>query len=133
MIPVRQKYIYIEGKQHGDCWRACLASILECDIDTFPAWELDQEWADYFYKVVCQLESMGYIWGEYKIENTTIDCLMEQGIDGYVIAVGKSPRSTPEKRINHAVVWRNGIAHDPHPFGGGIQDIISFEVIVKTI
>ena len=133
MIPVDQKFIVIDGRQNGDCWRACLSSILECDIDTFPAWEYGEEWADYFPSVLRVLESMGYQWGQYTIENTDLNCLERFSVGGYVIAVGRSPRSTEERQINHAVVWKNGIAHDPHPDKTGILNITTFEVLIPIV
>ena len=130
MKPVDQKFIVIKGEQNGDCWRACFASILECDIDDFPAWEYGIEWTDYFMSILNQLKEKGWEWAQYTIEHTHNDCLDKFGVDGYCIAVGKSPRSTEEKRVNHAVVWKNGIAHDPHPDKTGILDITTFEVLI---
>ena len=131
MIPLEQKYLHIQGKQHGDCWRTCIASILECDINVFSRWELKQTWQEYYPIVLKELEKIGYKWGQYTVENTDQDCLEKYSIDGYVIAIGRSPRSTKENRINHAVVWDNGIVHDPHPDNTGILDIITFEVLMK--
>ena len=131
MKPVEQTQLVKEGVSNGDCWRACIASILECDINDFPAWEYGVEWSDYYPHVLKVLNEKGYQWGQFTIENTDFDCLDKCSFDGYVIAVGKSPRSTAERRINHAVVWKNGIAHDPHPDKTGILDIITFEVLQK--
>lgn len=131
MKPVEQKFI-VEGDKAGDCWRACLASILECDIELFPSPRDFDSWSNYYPAVLRTLDIMGYSWVGYTIEN--IDdpkILTAPDTDGYVIAVGKSPRSTPEKRINHAVVWKNCIIHDPHPAKGGIQDIITIEILTK--
>ena len=131
MKPVKQKYIVIPDKQAGDCWRACLASILECDIDLFHAPEWKDDWSDYYPKVLKVLEDLGYQWIGYTIENMDSCPLDAPDTDGYVVAVGKSPRSTPDKRTNHAVVWKNGIVHDPHPDNTGINDIITFEILTK--
>jgi hypothetical protein len=51
--------------------------------------------------------------------------------DGYVIAIGESPRSTPENKISHAVVWRNGIVFDPHPDKSGLISITAFEIYYR--
>ena len=131
MKPIFQTKFHIKGEQNGNCWAACLASIFECDINVFPDWENSISWADHFLSVCAVIEAKGYEWGQYTIENTEPGCLDKYSIDGYVIAIGKSPRSTPDKRVNHAVVWKNGIAYDPHPDKTGIQDIISFEVFYK--
>lgn len=63
--------------------------------------------------------------------NTKSNIIDGQWTDGYIIAIGKSPRSTDERRINHAVVWKNGLVHDPHPDNTDILDIIMFEVLIK--
>ena len=134
MIPVNQKYIHIEGQQAGDCWRACIASILECEIEDFPILENYDDWSDYYPKVLKVLDAKGWQLVGYTIENiNNPDILQANDTDGYVIAVGKSPRSTPEKRINHAVVWKNGIVHDPHPDNTGLIEIIIFEILIKKI
>jgi len=130
MKAVNQKYIYIEGKQNGDCWRACMASILELEIDVFPEWDVNEPFDQYYPKVFNVLKGYGYEWGSINIAETKEYNLLDYSIDGYVIAVGKSPRSN-EERFNHAVVWKNGIVHDPHPDNTGILDIINFEVLMK--
>jgi hypothetical protein len=131
MKPVNQKYIHIEGKQNGDCWRACIASILNLEINYFPEWNINESFDEYYPKVFAILKELGWQWGEIKINNTGSDSLVKYAVDGYVIAIGKSPRSTDDNRVNHAVVWKNGIVHDPHPDNTGILDIISFEVLMK--
>ena len=130
MIPVMQKYLSSE-KEYGDCWRACIASVLECDIEKFPHPLIDEDWDVYYLKVFDVLEKMGYQWVGYTIENVENSVFEAKDTNGYIIAVGKSPRSTEENRWNHAVVWKNGIVHDPHPDNTGIKDIITFEILVK--
>lgn len=40
-------------------------------------------------------------------------------IDGILcIACGKSPRGN----VDHAVVWKDGIVHDPHPSNSGLAE-----------
>ena len=129
MIPVMQKYLSSE-KEYGDCWRACLASILECDIEKFPAPKIDENWNKYYLKVFKVLEELGYQWIGYTVQHVGKEALDSKDTGGYILAVGKSPRSK-RKRWNHAVVWKNGIVHDPHPDKTGILDIISFEILVK--
>jgi hypothetical protein len=126
MKRIKQKYLHIPDKQHGDCWRTCIASILECDVDTFPYHNGDITWPEEYAEVVQILESMGYAYESMPINsvvNKALDC---PDTDGYCIAIGKSSRG-----VNHSVVWRNGIAHDPHPENSGISDIIRFEILTK--
>lgn len=123
MIPVQQKYIFKQGKQHGDCWRASLASILECDIELFPDPNVVDNWPELYTQTLEKLEQMGYSY-----ESIPISKFKE--LNDYVVAIGKSPRSK-RKRITHAVVWKGGIVHDPHPDHTGLMDITRFEVIRK--
>lgn len=132
MKPVQQKYIHIEGKQNGDCLRACLASILEVDIDTFPYFSIGMDWSEYYSNVMDTLFDLGWQCDYYIIENCKPELLESKDTEGLIIAIGESPRSTKEKRINHAVIWRNGLIHDPHPDNTGIKDIIGFEVLTAT-
>ena len=128
MIPIKQKYLHIPDSQHGDCWRTCIASILECDVDIFPYHNGDIPWPDEYSEVVQILESMGYDYLSVpinKIKQGMLDCY---DTDGYSIAIGKSSRG-----VNHSVVWKNGIAHDPHPDNTGISDIIRFEYLIKIL
>ena len=126
MIPLKQKYLHIPDKQHGDCWRTCLASILECDIDTFPYHNGDISWPDEYDEVMGILESLGYFYGTMSIDYVTQGMLDCPDTDGYSIAIGKSNRG-----LSHAVVWKNGIANDPHPDNTGLVEITRFEVLTK--
>ncbi len=131
MKPVDQKHLYTLNKQRGDCWRACLASILEVDIETFPNWEVKQDWDDYYWRILKILEKIGYEYSSLTIQNTELQELESPDTGNYIIAIGKSPRAVQNDIINHAVVWKNGIVHDPHPDKTGILNIIRFEVLSK--
>lgn len=114
MIPVMQtKFTDIKKDIHGNCFRACVASLLEIDIEAIPAWEdmgSDGSWADSYYSFLNQhgydasglminLDWDGDWWNEV-IEATP-------GVDGYVIVGGTSPRSASFKswrRNNHGSV-----------------------------
>jgi hypothetical protein len=126
MIPIKQKYLHIPDKQHGDCWRACIASILECDIDTFPYHNGDISWADEYDEMLRILKSMGHEYISNPVSNIKEGQLNVRDTKGYVIAIGKSPRG-----VYHAVVWKNGLAHDPHPDGTGLIEITRFECLIK--
>jgi len=126
MIPLKQKYLHIPDKQHGDCWRTCLASILECDIDTFPYHNGDISWPDEYDEMMKILESLGYFYGTMPIGYVTQGMLDCPDTDGYSIAIGQSNRG-----LSHAVVWKNGIANDPHPDNTGLVEITRFEVLTK--
>ena len=127
MKPVKQKYIHIPDQQHGDCWRAAISSILECDIDTFPYHNGDISWPEEWQEVMNILNEMGYAYSSLSmgfIAEGMLDC---PDTNGYCIAIGKSNRG-----VNHAIVWKNGMAHDPHPDNTGIMEIERFEILYKT-
>lgn len=126
MKPIKQKYLHIPDKQHGDCWRTCLASILECDIDMFPYHNGDISWADEYDEVIKILESIGYIYATMPVNYVVYNILDCPDTDGYSIAIGKSIRG-----VTHSVIWKNGIAHDPHPDNTGLVEITRFEILSK--
>ena len=136
MKPVNQK-ILVEGELSGDCWRACLASILECDIENFPSprdynAQTDEGWSNYSNAVLQVLSDMGFEYYCIPVSNLYKDPLLLSGsYHGQLIAVGESPRSSVERPINHSVVWNNGIIHDPHPDKNGIVNIKYFEGLIK--
>lgn len=125
MKPVEQKYLHIPKiGQKGDCWRACLASILECDIELFPDPNIITDWPTLYNDTLEVLDKMGYSYNSIPVSHF-------KGNGSYVVAIGKSPRSK-RKRITHAVVWNNGIVFDPHPDHTGLLDITRFEVLITN-
>ena len=126
MKPIKQKYLHIPDKQQGDCWRTCLASILECDVNIFPYHNGDISWPDEWAEVMKILESLGYYYGSAPVGSTTCGMLDCPDTGGYSIAIGKSNRG-----VNHSVVWKNGMAHDPHPDNTGLIEITRFEVLTR--
>jgi len=101
----------------GDCLRACIASIFEFPIDDMPNfWDQTQDTSE-FWKLVNDWVSKnkGYrcISFEFKKKDRHL-------VDGILcIACAKSPRCKDE---DHAVVWRDGIVHDPHPSNAGLTE-----------
>lgn len=118
MIPVYQDRFFQPGvgkdMQRGNCWSACIASILELPLPAVPNFvEIEvlggpSYWTlTYYY-----LYAMGLTLYQYD------PCVAPAG--KYVIASGLSPRSTEENEIYHAVVYKDGrLAHDPVPEGEG--------------
>jgi len=99
----------------GDCFRACVASIFEFLIEEMPNfWEQTQD-ASEFWKLndAWLTENKGYRCINFEFEEQDIDLV--NGI--LCIACAKSPRSNNE---DHAVVWKDGIIHDPHPSNAGL-------------
>lgn len=107
MIKIKQTKF---GMPEGNCLAACIASILEIDLETVTINGGATNWyeqarnfvLDYGYDLLI-LEKLGNYW-------TKPQC--------YYIASGKSSRG-----ILHAVVYQNGeLVHDPHPDNSGLTE-----------
>ena len=120
-----------DGSVRGNCFRACLASILEIDIDSIPAFEdMGSEWHKPFFDFLRQHDLEFHGTGRFNSEFHVDLFPKYEGIDGYVIVGGKSPREWVTR--GHAVLYRNGeLAHDPHPEGGGLTELECYYMITK--
>lgn len=132
MIPVTQTKISSpDGFISGNCFRACIASILEVGIDDIPVLEeMGNKWHLPFMKF---LSDNGYEFeGTGRFGNEFHDNLFlkYEGVDGYIIVGGKSPREYVTR--GHAVVYKDGkLAHDPHPSGEGVLQKEHYFMIIK--
>lgn len=108
MKPVMQ----IENYPSGDCFRACLCSILELPIEAIPNFQQNEG---------ANFDELWKAWNDkspYRLIQVQCETPEETFTDCAVIATGKSPRGN----YNHSVVWRNGkIIHDPHPGQLGLK------------
>ena len=114
MIPIDQTKF---GKPDGDCFAACIASILEVPLEELPNlngysddewWLKTQQWVE---------ENTCYSYIEVSI--TTLEEAAPIFGNSYWIATGKSPRGD----YNHAVVFLKGeMVHDPHPDKTGLKE-----------
>jgi hypothetical protein len=105
--------------QRGNCFAACVATILEVDIIEVPAFE--EVSLNPFIPAKRWLHEHGF-----DFHHSTA----EYPPPGYAIAVGESPRN-PD--IQHAVVTLAGqVVHDPHPDGQGLTMISRYFAIVKN-
>lgn len=107
MRPVDQGYLHDpEQGTLGDCFRACLASVLEVPISAVPHFALlGSRW----HRVLD-----GYLAGLSR-EIEWAKGVPPNGI--WAIATVQSPRSSD---VKHSVIWKDGeIVHDPHPSRAG--------------
>jgi len=113
MKPVQQT---IFDDTHGDCFRACVASIFEFPIDKMPNfWEQTQDLSEYW-----KLNN-DWLMKEYGFKAVSFEFLPEDMHvieDILCVACAKSPRGDAD----HAVVWRNGLIHDPHFSNAGLAE-----------
>jgi hypothetical protein len=128
MTPVDQEFIHKpEEGQHGDCMRACIASVLDLPIAKVPNFaQLDADGEGNYWIMLAEFcRGHGYsfvtmqgrfVWSEDAI---------------YHVISGPSPRI---KGGHHAVVGRNGqVFFDPHPSRAGLAgdpDDWKFDLLV---
>jgi hypothetical protein len=115
---MKKVYQIVFNDGTGDCFRACVASIFELSIEEVPNfweqtqnvddfWELNDKWIS---------DNMGFRAITFRFIEE--DKHLTDGI--LCIACAKSPRGNG--KVDHAVVWRDGIVHDPHPSGVGLAE-----------
>jgi hypothetical protein len=108
MIRVDQTTFGFPG---GNCFSACVASLLEIQLDSVPYFMADDEW---FQRFSDWLAPQG-LWPVcFKLDGAWRP-------DGLHILSGKSPREPENPDALHSVVARHDhIVHDPHPSRGGL-------------
>ena len=117
MIKVNQTIFTVPG---GNCFSACVASLLELSLDQVPYFMDHEDWFSEFLK---WLDQYGY-WA------IPIPLTNSWKPNGYCILSGKSPRGN----FDHSVV-ANGltIIHDPHPSQQGIETIVDAIILIPKI
>ncbi len=120
-----------DNKIYGNCWEACLASLLEIPIEDVPelnAGDPEDTEGLWVLNTNTWLATRGLMFLEFP--SLPPDDYAHMGIDTYHIIIGPSPR----KNGSHAVVGRNGkIVHDPHPDKTGLLNgKWMHAVLVKT-
>lgn len=122
MKPVTQTLFAPESGDEGvsgNCWAACLASILELDLAEVPNFCAYEDW---WQRTIQWLNSRGLHISWVAYEPGLLTAI--HPVD-YFIMTGKSPRGD----FNHSVVGgsRNGtpptMIHDPHPSLAGIVGV----------
>ena len=125
MIPVDQRII---DKDVGDCWKCCIASVMDLPYDEVPHFVKAQVWYGLGHFVSCwnwlgprglciETISADIVFGRCKEEEIAE---FARNLPPYLIASGWSPRGD----WYHAVVWdrlEQRIAHDPHPSRDGLR------------
>lgn len=111
MVPVDQEFLHDpEAGSVGDCFRACVASVLEVPTAAVPHFAL-----------------LGSRWG--RVASAYLDALgkeLEWEVgqppdDIWAIVTVQSPRT---KDLKHSVIYHGGaMVHDPHPSRAGGEPI----------
>ena len=109
------------GKPEGNCFPACIASILEIDIDQVP--NIHEGKGVWYQKYKQWLN-------KYDLDFVALSGWDEQSKDHcpqvYAIVGGISPRGL----LHSTVYFGLDMVHDPHPDGGGVKDITEWIYIV---
>lgn len=127
MKPVMQTTFH---EHTGNCWAACLASILEIPLEEVPDLRGDGQ----FKNTETWLQTLGYSIMEIVLpKRLNLRDGQSLGLigSGCVMLCGKSPRG----EFDHAIVsdFREGKIHlhDPHPSGHFLDDIESVVILTK--
>lgn len=119
MKPVNQTMF---GKDDGNCFPACLASVLELSLYAVPHFCMaySSEWFQQTNKWLAKWH-LGLI----QIDASTAPYIL---ISCYHLMSGPSPRNG----VQHSVVGQNGImVHDPHPDRTGLLKCETFDLFVS--
>ena len=105
----------------GNCFSACLASILEIPLSEVPNYQEENGKWYFNYKRWLQQFDCDFLslqnWGKETIGFAP---------KVYAIVSGTSPRG-----LTHSVIYfEHKMVHDPHPEGGGVKDITDWIYIV---
>lgn len=129
MTPIDQTRFAIElplTEAPGNCWAACIASVLEVPLTEVPDesdyWKPGMShrdsWRPYQKAVFSWLRNRGYVTIEIPEKQVFFS---GDTFNPLVILSGPSPRNS---EVNHAVVGRGReIIHDPHPSRDGLARI----------
>ena len=112
----------------GNCWAACVATMLGCDISVVPeALRLEENsvkrW-DAYLEFLAGFNIRPLSWNFEKYTDEMMDQLWESMGDVLVHVAGSSPRGD----WKHGVIYKGGkLFHDPHPSGDGVLKITEVE------
>jgi hypothetical protein len=124
----------------GNCFSACLASLLELPVEQVPNFGVDGLppfgvteaehllWSRRFFENVnAWLAPLGFSYFEVATPEALPEILWAAVPSGFWIAVGPGGRET----TNHAVVMQGReIVHDPHPSRAGLLEARGIGVLV---
>lgn len=126
MIPVDQTTF---GHPGGNCFSACVASILELPISEVPYFmgDLDESNHVWAKRLDDWLEPRGLYALHFNINDRALHDRENLWPKGFYILNVKSPRG------DHSVVARGPkVVHDPHPKRDWLDEIDGFVLIVPT-
>ena len=114
MKPVDQSVLFSEGAiGNGDCFPACLASLLEIPLWMVPPFHQMYGRSDHYGRPEEWLKRV------FSMALKKTDGHKSELLPRFYIANGPGPRG-----VYHSVIYENGkLAHDPHPSRSGILSV----------
>lgn len=112
------------GHPGGNCFSACVASLLELQIGDVPYFmdETKGKWHDQLDAWLAERRLYAL---HFRIDDRSVYDKEELWPKGFFILNGRSPRG------DHAVVARgNAMVHDPHPGRDGLDSVDGFVLLV---
>ena len=124
MIPVMQSNL---SSTEGDCFAACVASILEVSLSDIPNFMLQKgdKWWDHYNKWL--LENYNCVAFNFELDSNNREEWISLCIESNLYCMGTIKCSN---RLIHSVVLKSGnIVHNPWPYYGGDHS----EFTIKSI
>lgn len=114
VTPVKQSKLYAQdGIHNGNCFAACLASLLDIPLWMVPPFEDMFARDDWRQRVTQWL-------ARQQLTMTRTEDHQVEAMPEFYIANGKSARG-----VYHAVIYGGGqLVHDPHPSNDGIEAVL---------
>lgn len=109
-----QSKLYAKDAIHnGNCYAACLASLLDLPLWMVPPFE------DMFGRSDWHWRAQDWLARMFRLELVRTEGHDPSNLPEYYVASGLSPRG-----VRHSVIYRAGeLVHDPHPSGAGIAAV----------
>lgn len=114
MTPAQQSKLFLpDGIHSGNCYAACLASLLDLPLWMVPPWE------DMFGRGAWKMRTDEWLERMFGLKLVRTNGHKIEEMPEFYIANGLSPRN-----VYHSVIYSAGnLVHDPHPSGAGIADV----------
>lgn len=121
-----------ESGTHGDCFRACVATLLQIDPVHLPhPIAASGEWSGAFFPAIRKrgfiIRNMEFLGGEIPDCEIVDERYHGVSVPRIVMAAGPSPRD-----VMHSVLFdrtSQRVIHDPHPSRAGLVSIESFDYL----
>jgi hypothetical protein len=128
---------FTEGDERGDCFRCCIAAVLQIPAENVPNFNDGsqdaeaQKWLNARGYVMIHVKGGGHYAGiNFPRYGKTVDDKTEEHAKFPIIVCGPTVR-TKKPGQHHATVWVNGkMVYDPHPSEAGLIWVVDNYMIV---